>query len=77
VVRNIKISNVHGKGSSLGEITGHNQATISDILVENVDVDLKTTDFQLSNVQNLRFKNVKVNGKTMPAPEAKPSMAKK
>jgi polygalacturonase len=76
VVRNIKISNVHGKGSSLGEITGHNQASISDILVENVDLDLKSTDFHLGNVQNLRFKNVKVNGKTMSAPETKSTMAK-
>lgn len=76
VVRHISISNVHGKGSSLGEITGHNQATISDILVENVDVDLRSTDFHLGNVQNLRFKNVKVNGKNMPAPETKSTMAK-
>ncbi|OQP40029.1 hypothetical protein A4H97_17585 [Niastella yeongjuensis] len=75
-VRGIKISNVHGKGSSLGEITGHNQATISDILVENVDVTLKSTDFHLGNVQNLRFKNVKVNGKNLPTPEPK-TMVKK
>jgi alpha-L-rhamnosidase len=77
VVRNIKISNVHGKGSSLGEITGHKQTTISDILVENVDVDLKNTDFRLGNVQNLRFNNVKVNGKIMPTPEPRHSMVKK
>jgi alpha-L-rhamnosidase len=68
LVRNIKISNVHGKGSSFGEITGHSQATISDILVENVNVDFKSTGFQLGNVQNLRFRNVTVNGKTMTAP---------
>lgn len=78
MVRNIKISNVHGKGNSLGEITGHNQTTISDILVQNVDVDLKTTGLQLgSNVQNLRFINVKVNGKIISAPESKPAMVKK
>ncbi|MBO9202490.1 MULTISPECIES: glycoside hydrolase family 28 protein [Niastella] len=77
LVRNIKISNVHGKGNSLGEITGHSLATISDILVENVDIALKSTDFRLGNVQNLRFKNVRVNGKPMPAPERKPSVAKK
>ncbi len=75
-VRGIKISNVHGKGSSLGEITGHDQATISDILVENVDVDLKSANFRLGNVQNLRFKNVKVNGKSLPSPEPK-NMVKK
>jgi len=47
----------------------HSLATISDILVEKVDVELKTTDFRLGNIQNLRFKNVKVNGKTMTTPE--------
>lgn len=69
LVRNIKISNVHGKGSSLGEITGHNQTTISDILVENVNVDLKTTNFQPGKVQNLQFRNVTVNGIPMITPE--------
>jgi len=77
LVRNIKISNVHGKGSSFGEITGHNQTTISDILVENVDVSLKDTLFHLGNVQNLRFKNVKVNGKPMTTPETQSPVAKK
>jgi alpha-L-rhamnosidase len=76
LVRNISISNLHGKGSSWGEITGHSQAAISNILIENTDVDLKTANFRLGNVQNLRFRKVKVNGKTMAAPESKPSLAK-
>lgn len=76
LVRNIKISNVHGKGSSLGELFGHKETTISDILVENVDVDLNSTKFHLGNVQNLRFNNVKVNGKTMATPVSN-SLSKK
>ncbi|WP_207425169.1 glycoside hydrolase family 28 protein [Pedobacter sp. SYSU D00535] len=70
LVRNISISNVRGKGASMGVITGHPQAEIRDILVKDVDVELKTTDFQLGNVQGLRFKNVKVNGKALPVPPA-------
>lgn len=68
LVQNIKISNVHGTGVSLGEITGHDQAEIKDILLENVDVQFKTTDMRLGNVQNLRFSNVKVNAAILAAP---------
>ncbi|SIT22276.1 alpha-L-rhamnosidase [Filimonas lacunae] len=76
LVRNIKISNVHGSGASLGQITGHEQAAIKDILVQDVDVQFKTTDMQVGDVQNLRFKNVKVNGKALTAPAPKTSVAK-
>jgi alpha-L-rhamnosidase len=68
VVRNIKISNVKGTANSFGEITGHDQTTISGIQVTDVDIQLKSTDFKVGNVQDLSFKNVKVNGKKMPAP---------
>jgi polygalacturonase len=70
LVRNVKISNVRGTGGSLGEITGHDRATIKDILLKNVDVQLKSNDFKLGNVQNLRFKKVKVNGKKISSPAA-------
>jgi alpha-L-rhamnosidase len=77
LVRNIKITNVRGTGGSFGQITGHDQTVISDILVKNVDVQLKSTDFQIGNVQNLRFRKVKVNGKRMPVPVPGLSLAKK
>lgn len=77
VVRNVKITNVHGKGDSLGEITGHAKATISDIVLENVNLELTTTDLRLGNVQNLHFKEVKVNGKTVATPGIKSSVGKK
>jgi alpha-L-rhamnosidase len=62
-VRKIKISNVKGTANSFGEITGHDQTTISNILVADVDVQLKSTEFKVGKVNNLSFKNVKVNGK--------------
>ena len=68
LVRDIKISNVRGTGASFGEITGHALAEIRDITVKNVNVQLKSTDFKLGNVKELRFKNVKVNGAAMSAP---------
>jgi alpha-L-rhamnosidase len=77
LVRNIKISNVRGTGNSFGEISGHDQTVISGIWVKNVDIQLKNTDFKLGNVQDLRFSNVKVNGKTMPAPKPGNTLASK
>lgn len=68
LVHNIKLSNIRGTGQSLGEITGHDKATIKDIILKNVDLQLNSTDFKVGNVQNLRFENVKVNGKKMDAP---------
>jgi hypothetical protein len=38
--------------------------------VKNVDVQLKSADFKLGDVQNLRFKRVKVNGKKLGTPAA-------
>lgn len=73
IVRNIYISNVKGTGGSFGTITGHAKTSISDITVKNVNVQLKSTDFQLGDVKGLKMKNVKVNGKPMPMPS--PSMA--
>lgn len=70
LVRNITISNVHGTGGSLGEISGHPQTTINNIVLKNADLQLKSTDFKLGNVQQLQFKKVKVNGKKMDAPVA-------
>jgi polygalacturonase len=75
LVRNILIANVKGTGNSFGTITGHPNAKISDILVKNVDVQLKSTDFQLGDVTGLRFENVSVNGVAMSAP-AKSSESK-
>jgi len=68
LVRNITISDVRGNGASFGQITGHSQTEIRDILVKDVDVTLKTTDFDLGDVKELRFRNVKVNGQEMEAP---------
>lgn len=69
-VHDIKIKNVHGSGGSFGEITGHEQATIQNVELKNVDVQFKSTDLKLGNVQNLKFKSVKVNGKKMKTPVA-------
>lgn len=70
LVQNITISNVHGTGGSFGEISGHPQTVIRNIIFKNSDLQLKSTDFKLGNVQQLQFKKVKVNGTKMDAPAA-------
>ncbi|WP_205509936.1 glycoside hydrolase family 28 protein [Longitalea arenae] len=77
LVRNIKISNVRGTAASFGEITGHEQANIQNIVVTDVDVQLKSTDFKVGHVQDLHFKNVKVNGKKMADPVPDQTVSKK
>ena len=37
--------------------------TISDIKLENIDVQLKDENLKAVDVKNLNFRNVKVNGK--------------
>lgn len=70
LVRHIKLSDVRGAASSLGEITGHEQTQIRDIRFENVDIQLKSPDFKVGKVLDLKFRNVKVNGKLIHAPVA-------
>jgi len=64
IVRNISMTNVKGSYGSFGEIQGNpNQTTISNIKLENIDVQLKTETLKAVGVKDLRLKNVKVNGK--------------
>ena len=63
VLKGVTVSGVTGELASLGSIGGHNNAAISDITLENIDVKARSTNFQVSDkVKNLQFKNVKVNG---------------
>ncbi|MBC8051757.1 MAG: right-handed parallel beta-helix repeat-containing protein [Sphingobacteriaceae bacterium] len=73
LVRNVKITNIHGTGASFGEITGHDKAEIKDIVIKKANLELKSTDFKLGKVTGLRFKKVEVNGRKMNAPEATPA----
>jgi hypothetical protein len=63
-VRNVTLRNIKGKFGSFGDIRGNpGQTTISDIKIEDLDVQLKNETLKSVDVKNLKFKNVKVNGK--------------
>jgi polygalacturonase len=68
LIRNVRISHVHGTANSFGEIAGHPQASISDIHLKDADLQLKKPELKLGSVKNLEFKDVKVNGKTFATP---------
>lgn len=64
ILRNVTLSNIKGTYGSFGEIQGNpGQTTISDIKLENIDVQLKDENLKSVDVKNLRMRNVKVNGK--------------
>lgn len=72
IVRNISMTNVKGTYGSFGEIQGNpSQTTISDIKLENIDVQLKDENLKAVDVRDLKLKNVKVNGKPYTLPSSK------
>ncbi|MGG9963031.1 glycoside hydrolase family 28 protein [Ferruginibacter sp. SUN106] len=73
VVRNITITNVKGTGnSSLGKIQGNPDTEFGEIILKNVDVQLKSATLELSEMKGLKFENVIVNGVPMATPAATP-----
>jgi alpha-L-rhamnosidase len=72
VVRNITVSNVRGHFGSFGLIQPNpGQTEISDIKLENIDVQLNDKQLKAGKVKDLRFENVTVNGKRFALPPAK------
>ena len=62
-VRNITVSGIKGTIKYLGKIEGHATATISGIILEDVDVEARKAELRIrGNVKNVVTDNVKVNG---------------
>jgi polygalacturonase len=68
LVRNVVISNIKGTGGSLGKIIGNPNTEFGEIILKNANVQLKTTDFELSKLSSLKFENVTVNGAAFATP---------
>jgi len=64
VVKNVTLSNIKGSFGSFGQIQGTpGQTEISDIALEDIDVQLQNDHFDASWIKNFNARNVKVNGK--------------
>src|SRR5690606_10614366 len=70
LVRNIRVTNVNGAATTMGNILGHDKTTFENILVKDVDITLTDGNFDLSEIKNFKFENVKVNGKLLDTPVA-------
>jgi alpha-L-rhamnosidase len=71
LVKNITITNVKGTGnSSLGKIVGNPDTEFGEIILKNVDVRLKNTTLEHSDIKGLKFEHVIVNGIVTPVPPA-------
>jgi alpha-L-rhamnosidase len=66
MVKNVTVSDIKGTFGSFGEIDGKPETTISDITLENIDVQLKQPVLKVGTVDHLTYKNVVVNGKPYP-----------
>jgi polygalacturonase len=64
IVKNVTLSNIKGSFGSFGQIQGTaGQTEISDITLEDIDVQLQNDHFDASWIKNFNARNVKVNGK--------------
>ena len=64
IVRNVTLTNIKGSHGSFGTLQGNpGQTEISDITLENIDVQLKNEKLKTSDVKNFKIENVTVNGK--------------
>ena len=65
VVRNLSLLGIKGRFGSFGTIRPNpGQTEISDVLLKDFDVSLSDDKLAATDVKNLRFENVVVNGNT-------------
>ena len=63
-VRNVTVSKIKGRYGSFGDLQGNpGQTEISDITLENIDVQLENGQLEAVDVKNLKIENSTVNGK--------------
>ena len=64
IVRNVTVSNVKGRFGSFGDLQPNpGQTEITDVTIEDVDVQLKSGNLNVGEVKNLKIQSVVVNGK--------------
>ena len=68
VVKNVTVSDIRGSFGAFGDIVGTPETTISDITLENIDVQLKGANLNTDQAKHLKIKNVTVNGKPFTVP---------
>ncbi len=73
IVKNVTLSNIKGSFGSFGQIQGNpGQTEITDITLEDVDVQLENDSFDSSWIKNFNVHNVTANGKQFSPHAASP-----
>lgn len=62
VVRNVVLRNVAGSARSLGELRGNEGDSISNVLLDGVDITVQSDRLRVGDVEGFRLSNVQVNG---------------
>jgi alpha-L-rhamnosidase len=65
LVENITVENVTGDAEAFGTIAGPPKSTIRNLTLRNIDLNLKKPDVMIEKVQQLKFENVRINGKPL------------
>ncbi|GAA5484371.1 glycoside hydrolase family 28 protein [Haloferula sargassicola] len=72
VVSNLVLRNIRGSYGKLGSLTGNEGDTIRNVVLENVDLELSSTGFRSSRIQNAISTGVVINGKSWRFPRTGP-----
>ena len=64
IVRNIVVRNLSGQFGGWGRFIGNSTDFFSHVLVENVNLQLENESIVLGPIEDLKFKQVNINGKT-------------
>ncbi len=67
VVQNVVVRNVKGTVRQLGELRGNRGDSISNVLLENVDIATRGAGLDVGHVSGLEFDDVRVNGELLDA----------
>ena len=63
-LRNITIRNITGQCETPGWISGYNEITVENVLIENICVEASKGDaFEVGQAKGVEFRNIRVNGK--------------
>ncbi len=65
VVRNVVVRNVTGTVWRMGELRGNRGDSITNVMIENVDIVARRAGLRVGHVSGLRLDNVQVNGEPM------------
>ena len=72
LVTNVTLADITGTLHDFGRVAGPEKSTVAGLTFKNIRIKLKIPEVMISNVKNLKFSNVKINGISYPG-ESEPA----